>query len=80
MHKSATNALEYSVNAELCQYVQLHSVPGMGGGDDNGYSYWQLYSLMAAFERGDLETVRACVMRDVEATYQLFFKDKRGYI
>jgi len=29
---------------------------------------------MAAFERGDLDAVRAYVMRDVEATYQLFLR------
>lgn len=33
----------------------------------------------AAFERGDLEAVREYVMRDVEATYQLFLKIK-GYL
>ncbi len=37
------------------------------------------HSLMAAFEQGDLEAVRDYVMRDVEATYQLFLKIK-GYL
>ncbi len=32
---------------------------------------------MAAFERGDLEAVREYVMRDVEATHQLFLRIKR---
>ncbi len=36
-------------------------------------------TVAAAFERGDLEAVREYVMRDVEATYQLFLKIK-GYL
>ncbi len=51
----------------------------MGGADDHGYSYWRYYSLMAAFQQGDLEAVREYVMRDVEATYQLFLRIK-GYL
>ncbi len=36
-------------------------------------------TVAAAFEQGDLEAVREYVMRDVEATYQLFLKIK-GYL